>query len=318
MPSTTQRHAYKEIQLRQLRGFCETARLGSLAAAAESLSLAQPTVWEQVHALEREFDARLVEAHGRGCRLTEAGQLLAQLAAPLVGGIDALKRQFAEAQAERETTLTLATTERVLVEDLPDVLSAFARAHPRVRWRFLEMRGELIAASVESRQADLGLTAERVATPPNPWLTFEPAYELEPILITPRDHPLARRRRVEPRDLLHYPLVNSPTGGFADPAVPATLAKLGVFQGPASRAIASYTAVIRRYVEEGFGVAVVPGLPGKKPVPRLHERSLARYFGRLTMHLVWRQGATDEAIRAFADTLRKRLKPDVRRAPKRR
>src|SRR5437667_9746155 len=103
MPSRVQRHAYKEIQLRQLRGFCETARLGSLSAAAESLELTQPTVWEQVRALEREFATKLVEPHGRGCHLTEDGRILTQLIAPLVAGIDSLKRNFTQARAKVST-----------------------------------------------------------------------------------------------------------------------------------------------------------------------------------------------------------------------
>jgi DNA-binding transcriptional LysR family regulator len=315
MPSATRRHAYKEMQLTQLRGFCETARLGSLAAAAAALGLAQPTVWEQVHALERDFGARLIEPHGRGCRLTEAGRVLAQLAAPLVAGVDTLKRQFLQAQPQQDTWLVLATTQRILVEDLPDVLAEFAAKHPRVHWRFLELNGMQIAAAVQARQADVGLTAERPSAPPSPWLTYEPAYELDPFLITPRGHPLARRRRVAPRDLRDYPLVNAIPEGFADPTVVATLDKLGVFQAPERRIEASYTTVIRRYVEAGFGIGIVPGLPGKPPARHLHERSMNRYFGRIAVNLVWRQGATLEAIRAFAETLRRRLRSGGSRKP---
>jgi molybdate transport repressor ModE-like protein len=83
MPQRALRHAYKEIQLQQLRSFCETARLGSLTAAANSLGLSQPTVWEQVHALERDLGVPLMERHSRGCRLTENGRRVAVLAAPL-------------------------------------------------------------------------------------------------------------------------------------------------------------------------------------------------------------------------------------------
>src|SRR5262245_41075389 len=75
MASPRRAGAYKEITLQQLRSFCETARLGSFKAAASSLGLAHPTIWQQVHALERELDAQLVEPHGRGCRLTEEGRL---------------------------------------------------------------------------------------------------------------------------------------------------------------------------------------------------------------------------------------------------
>src|SRR6516164_5743613 len=96
-PSPRNSRAYKEITLQQLRSFCETARLGGFTAAAAALDLSHPTVWKQVHALEREFGVQLVEPYGRGCRLTEAGRLLAELSRPAVATITDLKRHFQEA-----------------------------------------------------------------------------------------------------------------------------------------------------------------------------------------------------------------------------
>lgn len=303
MPASPRRRSYKEVRLQQLRSFCETARLGSLAGAAGALGLAQPTVWEQVHALEREFDARLVEPYGRGCRLTEAGRVLAHLAAPLVAGIDSLKRQFQSTHRQVETRLTLATTQRVLVEDLPAPLRAFQKRCPLVRLCFRESAGDDIAAAVASGEADLGLSTERPSDPPNPWLGSEPIYELEPLLITPKTHPLARRRTVRPQDLRGYPLLNKPTG-FADRALEAALAKLGVFRDELQRVQASHTTVIRRYVEAGFGIGIVPGLPGSVRSSRLHERSLRQHFGTVAVNLFWRKGAVEEEhLRALADTI---------------
>src|SRR5262245_24285999 len=184
MPAS--RHAYKEIRLQQLRSFCETARLGSLTAAAASLGLAQPTVWEQVHALERIFGITLIEREAHGSRLTKAGQLLAKLAAPLVAGIDSLPAQLHEAQSAAETWLAVASTQRILVEDLSRPVAEFERRHHPVQLRFLEMGIDKVAAAVESGEADLGLTSER-PDPDSPWLAFEPAYELDLILVVPRD-----------------------------------------------------------------------------------------------------------------------------------
>src|SRR5262252_8234799 len=90
--------AYKETTIQQLRSFYETAHLGSFVAAAASLGLANPTVWQQVRALERDLGVRLLEPDGRGCRLTEDGAVLAQLVGPLVSGLASLKRRFREAR----------------------------------------------------------------------------------------------------------------------------------------------------------------------------------------------------------------------------
>src|SRR4051794_23504488 len=103
-------HAYKEMTLQQLRSFCETVRLGSFSAAAASLGLSHPTVWTQVHALERRFELKLVETHTRGCRATEAGSLLAELAAPLVTGFGSLEQTFRAAQSQAAARLVIAAT----------------------------------------------------------------------------------------------------------------------------------------------------------------------------------------------------------------
>jgi molybdate transport repressor ModE-like protein len=290
MPATTFRHSYKEVRLQQLRSFCATARLGSLKAAAAALGLAQPTVWEQVHALERVFAATLIERQAHGCRLTESGRRLAELAAPLVAGIDGLQRSFHEAEDPREVWLTIAATERTLAEDLPEVIRAFEHRHPQVRLRLLEMMVDRIAAAVESGQADLGLIPDHGVEAPNPWLMLEPAYDLDLLLVTPADHPLAKKRHVQPRDLLGFPLLNSATS-ISDPAITAALQKLGVFQTQPRRVEAAYTAVIHRYVEMGFGIGLVLGLPGRRSSPRLHERSMSRHFGRVTIMLLRRRNA---------------------------
>lgn len=309
MAGSTSRHArrYKEVRLQQLRSFCETARLGSLTAAAASLGLAQPTVWEQVHALERDFNETLIERQPHGCRLTESGRRLAEMAAPLVAGIDSLKQRLREAQAEAASQLTVAATQRTLIEDLPASVVDFERRHPRVHLCLVEQRVEQIPALVESGEADLGLTTASAADPPSPWLVFEHCYDLELYLVTPRDHPLARQRRVRPRDLLGYPLVNA-SNGIPDAAITAQLEKLGVFRTGPRRVEAYYSAVIRRYVEMGFGIGLVLGLPGHRVPTSLHERSMSQYFGCVTMNLVSRAGALEyEPARSFAQIAREQL-----------
>jgi hypothetical protein len=53
--------AYKDLTFQQLRSFCETARLGSMSAAAKEIGLTHPAVREQVLTLERDFGVSLIE-----------------------------------------------------------------------------------------------------------------------------------------------------------------------------------------------------------------------------------------------------------------
>ncbi len=301
------RRAYKEMTFQQMRSFCETARLGSFTAAAASLALAQPTVWKQVHALEQEFGAKLVEAYGRGCRLTAAGRVLAELIGPAVASVSTTKRRFQEALGTMETHLTVAATPRTLVEDVAECIVEFERRWPQVRFTFRELHTDEVALQVESGEADVGISPERGPHADSSWLEFEPCYDLDILLITPEDHPLARRRHVSPRDLCDYPLVNSPTG-FHHAPVTALLEQLGVFRAQNRRVEAYFHATVRRYVALGFGIGLVSASPAHRPHPGFHERSMSRYFGLWPCYLIWRKGnLPSPAARAFAETVKAML-----------
>lgn len=318
MTAPMPRRSYKEVQLQQIRSFCETARLGSLMAAAEHLGLSQPTVCEQVHALERALELKLVERHRHGCRPTDAGSVVADLASPLVAGIGSLKRAVHEALGRTEPVLTITATQRVLADDLPDVVVEFERSYPDVRLRLLEVSADDVADTVESGKADLGFLWNLKADPLRPTLAFEPAYELEYFLVTPKDHPLARRPRIRPVDLVPFPLVNAPVS-IVNPSMAAELERLGAFRTQPRRVEAVYAAVVRRYVRLGFGIGLVSSLPDHvTETPDLHERSMSRYFGRELISFVRRRSAVpNESLGAFVRIVRTHLAKSSRTHPTR-
>ena len=302
-------HAYKEIQLPQLRSFCETARLGSLSAAAKSLGMSQPTVWEQVHALERALGVKLIERHARGCRVTENGRRVAGLATPIVQGMQGFRRNVFDVLELDQSWLSVATTERILVEDLPAPIIAFEQSHPHVQLRFVEARVELVPNLIETGKADFGLTIEAESDRSNPWLSYELAYRLDYFLITAHDHPLSRLRHIRPTDLLGYPLLNS-RDSLPDAALNLKLEQMGLFNTQPRRVEARYTAVIRRYAELGFGIGLIVGLPGHKTPPSLHERSMSAYFGQVDVNVVRRKAdAHQGGGNAFAASIRSILNP---------
>jgi DNA-binding transcriptional LysR family regulator len=297
-------HAYKEVTIQQLRSFCETVRLGSFTAAAAALELAHPTVWKQVHALEHHLGAILVEPHERGCRPTEAGRRFARLAGPLVAGIGSLERAFQASRAEAAARIVVAAPPRVLVEDLPECIVEFERLWPQARLALMQLGVEDVSAAVASGRADLGLTDSCLLDTDDPGLACEPCYELDIVLVTPPDHPLAGHRTVQPHDLCAYALVNAPVPN-GNAVLAAALAELHALGIQPSRVVGYYNAVIRRYVELGFGIGLIPCLPRRPRDPAFHERSMSDVFGRPTVYLVWRNGTIESGLaREFAKTVK--------------
>src|SRR5437764_14750711 len=77
------------LDLTGLRVIDAVARHGSVTAAAKELHYSQPSVSHHLARLEAETGAQLLQRVGRGIRLTQAGQLLADRAAEILGRIDA-------------------------------------------------------------------------------------------------------------------------------------------------------------------------------------------------------------------------------------
>jgi DNA-binding transcriptional LysR family regulator len=303
---------YKETTIQQLRSFHETAHLGSFVAAATSLGLATPTIWQQVRALERDLGERLIEPQGRGCRPTEAGLLLAEMIGPLVSGVGTLKRRFQEALAKVPPRLVMATTPRILAEDLPECLAEVQRLHPEIRLSVKEMLNSEIFMAVEAGTLDVGLVYD--AGPDtirrNPWLESEALYKVDISLITPMDHPLARRRQIRPADLRGYPLVNA-LRGIPDVSAMAILDKAGVLQAAGQILEVNFTATACRYVEMGFGIGLIFTPCGKKIHPGIHERSMARHFGQVEIYQIRKKGSSCfHSVGILMRIIKDRLSPD--------
>jgi molybdate transport repressor ModE-like protein len=299
--------AYKDITLQQLRSFCETARHGSLTAAATVLGLAHPTVWKQVHALEQTLGVPLVEPHARGCKLTAAGELLTALVSPNVANLDNLRRRFEEAIGRIDVRITVASAPRLLAEDVCPALGDFFQRWPQARLKLSEMTNDLILQAVAGGEAEFGLTLRFDARETHTQLSIEPWYALDVILLAPRDHPLAKKRLVRPEDLREYPLLNS-LDTLGDPEIHAAVAKLGLFETGPRSVEARQTSIIRRCVEEGLGIALVIGRQGETRQSLVHERVMSQHFGKATVHLVRRRDVDQHpAVEDLTSTIRKRL-----------
>jgi molybdate transport repressor ModE-like protein len=83
------------LDVTRLRVLVAVARHGSVTAAARELNYAQPSVSHHLARLEAETGTKLIQRAGRGIRLTDAGRLLAERAAEVIGRLDAAENELA-------------------------------------------------------------------------------------------------------------------------------------------------------------------------------------------------------------------------------
>jgi DNA-binding transcriptional LysR family regulator len=96
------------LDVTRLRVLVAVARYGSVTAAARALNYAQPSVSHHLARLEAETGIKLIQRAGRGIRLTDAGRLLAERAAEVIGRLDAAENELAAYTGLRAGRLRLA------------------------------------------------------------------------------------------------------------------------------------------------------------------------------------------------------------------
>ncbi len=224
----TPRRYFKELRFRQLRAFCVAAHTGSFAAAADSLGVSRPALWHQVRSLEAEFAAELIRIEGRRVELTAEGQLLFDLAAPVVEAFDSIKDLFADRRRQTPRTLTIATTASLLNNELRHALVRFQEEHPHVRLRFHEGPSRECVRRLEEGEVELAFFGHLGDEPVSPRLHLSPIGRYPVVAVVARDHPLARLRRLDARELVKHTLILPATDTSARHILDAFFTQAGV------------------------------------------------------------------------------------------
>jgi DNA-binding transcriptional LysR family regulator len=308
MPGTrspSPRFAYKADRLKPLRAFCQTARLGSVSRAAEALYVSQPAVTLQLQALERELGVRLLERSGRRLVPTREGQLLYELARPLVEAVDGLDAAFREKVAGLDAgELHVAAGSSTILYLLPGIVEAFRERHPEVRLTLHNVTGASGLDLLRSDAVDLAV-GSMLEVPAD--IDYAPVYRFEPMLILPREHPLAGKPDLRLEDLSPYGLILPPKRlttyrlvdlVFQQHRVPYTVAlEVGGWE------------VIKQYVAMGLGISIVTAIClTEADRARLATRSLAQWFPSRSYGVVARKGKYLPAqARAFIELINPQL-----------
>ena len=295
------RFAYKADRLKPLRAFCQTARLGSVSRAAEALFVSQPAITLQLQALERALGIKLFERSGRRLVPTHEGEALYTLARPLVEGIDGLEAALREQlRGQDGGELDVAAGSSTILYLLPGIVEAFRARQPGVRMRLHNVTGASGLDLLRSDAVDLAV-GSMLEVPAD--LQYAPVYHFEPMLITPLDHPLARKPEVTLQDLSPYGLILPPQRlttyrmvdlVFQRNRVPYTVAlEVGGWE------------VIKQYVAMGLGISIVTAIClTEADRTRLATRSLAAYFpSRSYGVVVRRRKPLSPQARAFVELI---------------
>ncbi|KAA2211598.1 LysR family transcriptional regulator [Pseudoroseomonas oryzae] len=139
----------------RLRSLLAIAEHGGFGRAAAALGLAQPSLSRQIALLEQEVGRPLLYRHGRGARLTEDGQRLADAARPLLTGLANLASVLEDPVPRGEVVLGVPTFMSVHIAE--SIFGEFRQRHPQLHIRLVDGFSGFIMAWAASRSAGEGL-----------------------------------------------------------------------------------------------------------------------------------------------------------------
>ena len=192
------------MNLRDLQYVIAVAELRQFGRAASACNVSQPTLSGQILKLEEELGVQIFERDGRVARVTERGEAIVAHARRVIGAANDLKAAAAASRDPLEGPIRLGIIATIGPYLAPYLLPAAARGLPRAPIRLVEdLTGHLLPLLVDGK-----LDAAIIATdPPGERLEETALYDEPFCLMTPVDHPLAKRKSVhvdeiDPRDLL--------------------------------------------------------------------------------------------------------------------
>jgi DNA-binding transcriptional LysR family regulator len=248
-----------KLSLAQLRIFLAALEQGSVTNAAADLEMSQSAVSHALSELERLLGSKLLLRGRFGTSATVLGERVALHARQMLRSEAAIFEEAKLEQGALHGTLKIATLRSIATHILPDLIGAFGKLHPKVRFQIQSGEGVADGAenAVRTARADLGFLAEPVgqdleATPflLDEWVVAFPA------------HHAPKTANATFAQMLELPFLLCNEAGA--PTVRQYFAKHHQVLTPAAQV--EDDSVILSMVAHGFGVSVLPRL-ATLPVP---------------------------------------------------
>src|ERR1700761_1075631 len=151
------------LDVTRLRVLVAVARHGSVTAAARELNSAQPSVSHHLARLEAETGVRLIQRAGRGIRLTDAGRLLADRAAEVLGRLDAAENELAAHAGLRAGRVRLAAFPSAPGTIVPAAAAMLQAGHPGMDLRLTEAEPPEALRMLRAGYVDVALVFRHVS-----------------------------------------------------------------------------------------------------------------------------------------------------------
>lgn len=187
-----------DITLRQIRYFLVLSTALQYQRAARQLGISQPSLSQQINALETTIGTRLIERRRRGLILTPAGRDAAAKAAGILRDVEGLTHLAQPTDTGLHGTLRLGSSPTIGPYLLPRVLRHLHASYPDMKLVIRDGPPRELSEDLVAGRHDMILTQLPI---PGDDIRVQTLFREPLVLALATDHPLAHRRRVRAADL---------------------------------------------------------------------------------------------------------------------
>lgn len=272
------------MQLHQLRSFVALSDTRHFTRAAAQVGVTQPSLSQQIRALEEDVGARLFHRTRGNVTLTDAGETLLPIARRILADADTARREIRALDELDTGRVRLGATPSLCTGLLPPILVAFRREHPGIQLIVHEGGSRDLQAELSEGALDLALVIDSRLTD-DPVLETTPLLVEELVVVSPLDAPRpVRRSHIEIRQLRDRPLVMFRPGYDLRESTIAACRTAG-FEPTFAIEGGEMDAVLE-FVDAGMGLAVVPATVVRD---RFHRTPIAAPGLTRTVYLAHRR-----------------------------
>jgi len=247
------------FDLTDLSLFRHVVEAGSITHGAERAHLALAAASTRIRNMEQTLGAPLLVRARHGITPTQAGLTLLTHARTMLEQAERLREDLGAYAGGLAGQVRVLSNTNALTEFLPEALSAFLASHPNVSVDLEERLSDEIVSLIAEGVGDIGIVAGTVDARR---LTTYPFRSDRFVLVVAKDHPLARRAKVEFADVLDHDFVGLDRASAIQRFLGSKAANIG---RPLKLRVQlrSFDAVCR-LVECNVGVGVVPATTARR------------------------------------------------------
>src|SRR5438067_8031790 len=241
------------MDLRQLEILQAIAETGSFTACGRKLHVSQSAISRQILLLEDELGEPLFLRVGRQVRMTPAAESLVQLGKRVFLDVRETVGAITDRTRELRGTLRLSGGMTVCLYVFPPLLKHLRRVHPQLDVRLTVAMAGHSVQEIRAGRVDAGLLTLPIEEAD---MVAVPVLREELLLVTMPTHPLARRRKVAPRDLAGLPFILFEMGSATRRVIDHFFASESI--EPTIVMDTENVEIIKAMVKTGLGIGIVP------------------------------------------------------------